>query len=142
MVRPGLELGEDRNARLASESPVASLGIPREIRAIILAHEMAHVFQWAIDKSRYSLSSEDLSGSIDGVMIPVLNEVGRVEVHADETIMRWGFDPFEPFAWIKQHVEFREDVPSMRQKPLTRAYSRRKARNERLLEYHLHRGSA
>jgi hypothetical protein len=72
-------------------------------------------------------------------MIEVLDKVGRVEVHADETIMRWGFDPFEPFAWVKQHLQLEGDVPSLRPVPLTRSYSRRTARNERLLDYHLDR---
>jgi hypothetical protein len=105
-----------------------------EVLDVLMAHEMAHVFQWATGKNRFNLTTNDLSGTIC-VLPPPLKEEVLVELHADETMMRWGFDPYKIDAWsIKYMIEDKRQgslVP--RKKPLIRgAYTRgRQQRNDK-----------
>lgn len=76
---------------------------PNEVIEGLLAHEMAHVHQSAIGKDRYNLAPKDLLG-LTPLGIPVgLSPAGIVELHADETMIRWGFDRLAGLAWLARH---------------------------------------
>ena len=99
---------------------------PAEVRSTILAHELAHVYQWSVGKHRFALTCDDIQDTGGDIMVDLLDEEGKVEVHADQTMARWGFDPIDAFRWVNQFLEFENGTPVMRDQPLTRAYAQEK----------------
>jgi hypothetical protein len=83
---------------------------PNEVIECLLAHEMAHVRQSAIGKNRDDLTPKDLLG-LTPLGIPIgLSPAGIVELHADETMIRWGFDRLTGLAWLARHRRPGEDT--------------------------------
>jgi len=125
--RRGLEIEIDwRTARLMPDDPLC----------VVLVHELAHVYQFAIAKGRFALSDEDVLGTIRISSTKFLDEKGRAELHADETIVRWGFDYLAAVAWLKQFTIIKDGVATLRKKPLTKKYARSEARRMKAQIYH------
>jgi len=109
--------------------------MPDRIVRIILAHELAHAWQWSIGKHRFALTNDDLAGTIQ-VPLSRVQESGRVELHADETILRWGFDPSEHVIWKVRHLQLKKSGEwRLRRKPLNEDRSRKRAHLQQLFAY-------
>lgn len=104
----------------------------------LIAHEMAHVHQWASGK-RLSLTNEDVKGMFGiekGDYLPLLNREGRVELHADELMTKWGFDRLAYPCWLMQwNPTITDHGIALRKKPWTEKYARKKANDKRLRQY-------
>lgn len=106
-------------------------------RRTLLAHEMAHVFQFAVGKHRYALTDDDVEGrAFDVINKRYLGEEGRVELHADETILRWGYDPLAGLTWIVQNTDEKEGVLKIRKRPLNYQRSLQKAKARQRFAYY------
>jgi len=101
----------------------------------ILAHEMAHVLQWATGKDRQSLTADDISG--EGLMMDPnrLGPRGRIEVHADQVIETWGYSALENLVWIRQHTQEKNGKYVLRKRPLSERRVRSKAKLSQLHSY-------
>ena len=103
----------------------------------LLAHEFAHVYQFAVRKTRDQLTTDDFQGAIiDPGLVGRMGPEGKVELHADETMDRWGFDYLGWLQWLHQNVEidrdhgWKEDQDRnlvLRRKPLLERTARRRA---------------
>lgn len=115
--------------------------LPDAVAKSLLAHELAHVFQHAIGKTRDKLKEEDFEGEIlPKDFIRNLGPVGRVELHADETMTRWGFDRLATQEWEHRLIQmdidgnWKKDIdgkPIMRKKPLSDRTARSRAKDGR-----------
>jgi hypothetical protein len=97
--------------------------LPDAIMEVPVAHEMAHVFQWATNKNRFNMTPHDLLGIIDLLPFPRYENT-LVEIHADEMITTWGFDPVVDHAYLYQHYDSKngEFVPRKKLRDGRRAY--------------------
>ena len=100
---------------------------PDKCLQALIAHEIGHVYQWAIGKNRLDMKREDLNEFKDLEQFPMLDN-GLVEFHADKMALRWGFDPVLIHAFLFQRYNDREGKYVLRKKPRneTRAYNRAK----------------
>lgn len=126
---------KSRGFRLKFDWPTLSL-MPSHAIETVIAHELAHVFQWAIGKNRYNLSNDDLIGNIPRVDLTWISEAGRVELHADEVMTSWGFIPIEGTAWLIQHTKRRNGKVILREKPVQKKYAREEAKRRRFHRYY------
>lgn len=107
---------------------------PTTLTALI-AHEMAHLYQLAIGKTRATLQLSDLQGTILEPSLQPVHPEGIVEVHADEIVKRWGFCHLEPLIWFHHHFHFRKGCQERRKKPITRNHARFLARKAKGGQY-------
>ena len=109
--------------------------LPDFVLEAILAHEMAHVFQHATKKDRYSLVDADLRGTVVDLDGLVYSETGRVELHADEIMLSWGFNVLDIFVWKIRHTKEEHGVLTIREQPLNEKRCLRKAKKMQLNTY-------
>jgi hypothetical protein len=107
---------------------------PTALTALI-AHEMAHLYQLAIGKTRATLQLSDLEGTILEPNLQPVHPEGLVEVHADEIVKRWGFCPLEPLIWFHQHFRVRKGRQEPREKAIQRKSARDKAHRTKNAHY-------
>jgi hypothetical protein len=110
-------------------------GFPDKLLEVPIAHEMSHVFQFACGKSRYELGDQDLRGLIDAVY-DCLTPGGRAELHADETMLRWGYDPLDTWVWLILNGKFAGSASKRRKKPMTEKEARKAATQARQERYY------
>ena len=130
---------EDQGTVIQGNLPWFRL-LPLEVMEAVFAHEIAHVFQFAIGKNRFNLSTDDFRGKQDAdsgsqIFIEMLGPVGRVELHADEIMQRWGYDHLLPHTWMLQHTEHKANERVLRKVPLPFNNARKKASQARPLFY-------
>jgi hypothetical protein len=102
----------------------------------VLAHELAHVFQHAVRINSSTITSNDLEGTIVKVDAVTMGPTGLIELHADETMQRWGFDPLASKTWLVQNTkELLDGTIIRRPQPLTEGRARGRAKQLRLQEY-------
>jgi len=114
--------------------------MPDDVVEATLAHEMAHTWQWAIGKDRFALTNDDLAGTIIAIKyFKRASVVGRVELHADETILRWGYDPLHSVLWKERHLKpsAKDKKWTLRKKPLQVERSRKRASKKQTDAYYL-----
>jgi hypothetical protein len=130
-------LASTEDAGLSIKFDWATLRLyPETVMRNPIAHEMAHVYQWSIGKSRLRLTDDDLQKSLKKIDYRLVGEKGRVELHADEIMLSWGHNPIDGHAWLTQHYKLKNGVAVQRKQPLTKKYARSSASNLRWRIYH------
>jgi hypothetical protein len=83
----------DRDAIATTKGPGAEIRfdwetcriLPDDIMQVPIAHEMGHVYQWAMGKNRSNMTPADLHGVIELCPLPRKRNT-LVEIHADEMV--------------------------------------------------------
>lgn len=101
--------------------------LPDHVMQVPIAHEMGHVYQWAIGKNRLNMTPSDLLRPIELLLLPRYENT-LVEIHADQMVERWGFDPVLKDAYLLQRYDLTEGKYIPRSKPWkeSRAYNEAK----------------
>ena len=111
--------------------------MPDDILESLIAHETAHVYQFAAGKNRFALTENDINWQVQPRLFKnLIGEDGMVELHADQVMLSWGFDPLDVPAWLKQVTEIHAGVVTFRHKPRREKYARELARKEQSRIYH------
>ncbi len=110
--------------------------LPDEILQSVIAHELAHVFQWSLGKSLSYLTSEDVSWESQDLFKDLVGPYGLIELHADQTMAKWGFDPLDVHLWMWQNTSIVGGTIQLRPKPLLHKTARRRAQRTQFLRYH------
>jgi hypothetical protein len=113
--------------------------MPDDILESLIAHELAHVYQWAIGKFS-TLTENDIDWNARGhfkhLVKQWIGDEGRVELHADQTMSRWGFDPLDVHAWLFQFARIENGVVTVPPNPLkSRKHARKRAGEDRCRTY-------
>lgn len=109
---------------------------PDHILEILFAHELAHVLQHATGRDLLSLRKEDLQGRIELIEGLPLGPVNLAEIHADETIIGWGYQPLEYLIWMAKHMEGKDGKPRLRRRPLSDKVAERRATKLQIHAYY------
>lgn len=118
------------SSTLLFDWPVVSLS-PDNAMITLISHEMAHVYQYATGKDKTRLTNNDVKGQF-GIsqkdLLPHLSVVGRSELHADELMVKWGFDRLAFLCWtVRWDPRITDHGVTLRERPLTEKYARRQA---------------
>jgi hypothetical protein len=114
---------ESKGAEIKFDWPTCKQ-LPDELLQVVIAHEMGHVFHWAIGKHRFNMTREDLLKEVDFLPLRLCDNA-LVELFADQKAEQWGYDCVLKDAYMVRFFDHKDGKIVTRKRPRNekRAYN-------------------